>query len=158
MRRSILLVLLLSVCFNYAWSQAKRISGTVVDEWGAPIPEVTVRPDDGPTPALTNAKGVFSVSITDKTTRLVFSSVSYVTQTVPIQDSTSINIVLKQDMMGLEEVIAIGYGTQRKANLTGAVTSVTVDEAEGRALTSIEQLLQGKASGVGIVQNSGRPG
>jgi len=136
----------------------KRISGTVVDEEGAPIAEVTVRPDDGLAPALTNAKGVFSVSITDKTTRLVFSSVSYVTQTVPIKDSMTVNIVLKQDVIGLEEVVAIGYGTQKKANLTGAVSTVTVDEAEGRAVTSIEQLLQGKASGVGIVQNSGRPG
>lgn len=158
MRRSILVVLLLSVCFNYAWSQARRINGTVVDEEGKPIPDVTVRPDDGLAPALTNAKGAFSVTLTERTTRLVFSSVSYVTQMVPIKDSTTVNIVLKQDVIGLEEVVAVGYGTQKKANLTGAVTSVTVDEAEGRALTSIEQLLQGKAAGVGIVQNSGRPG
>src|SRR5690606_39717716 len=65
---------------------------------------------------------------------------------------------LKRDVIGLEEVVAVGYGTQRKANLTGAVTSVTVDDVEGRALTSVDQLLQGKAAGVGIVQNSGRPG
>jgi len=158
MRRSILLILLLSVCFHYGYSQMRRISGTVMDEEGKPLSDVTVKPDDGLAPALTNTKGGFSVAITEKTTRLIFSSVSYVTQTVPIKDSTRVNIVLKQDVIGLEEVVAIGYGTQKKANLTGAVSTVTVDEAEGRALTSIEQLLQGKVSGVGIVQNSGRPG
>ena len=158
MRRSILLILLLSVCFHYGYSQMRRISGTVMDEEGKPLSNVTVKPDDGLAPALTNTKGGFSVAITEKTTRLIFSSVSYVTQTVPIKDSTRVNIVLKQDVIGLEEVVAIGYGTQKKANLTGAVSTVTVDEAEGRALTSIEQLLQGKVSGVGIVQNSGRPG
>lgn len=158
MRRNLLLVLLLSVCLNYALGQTRRLSGTVLNEEGQPIADVTVKPNDGLAPAITNAKGVFSMAVTPKTTHLTFSSLSYVSQTVSLKDSTQIRIVLKHDVIGLEEVVAVGYGTQKKANLTGAVTSVTVKDVEGRALTSVDQILQGKAAGVGIVQNSGRPG
>src|SRR5690606_32768855 len=127
MSRSLLLVLLLSMGFHFAFGQGRKINGVVIDEEGRPVAEVNVIPNDGIAPTITNAQGVFSIAITANTTHLNFSSVSYISQRVPIADSTTVNVVLKQDVIGLEEVVAVGYGTQRKANLTGAVTSVTVD-------------------------------
>ncbi|WP_257668886.1 SusC/RagA family TonB-linked outer membrane protein [Parapedobacter tibetensis] len=158
MRLTFIVLLALCVVTNYTWAQSRKLTGTVLDEAGEPVAGVNVMPDDGTAATRTNEKGEFSLVISEKTMQVQFSSISYMSQTVPVTNDTHLDIILKQDVIGLEEAIVVGYGTQKKANLTGAVASVEVDEVEGRALTSVDQLLQGKAAGVGIVQNSGRPG
>ncbi|MDR6781970.1 TonB-linked SusC/RagA family outer membrane protein [Pedobacter africanus] len=144
-------------CFKVS-AQTRKITGKVSDEQGKPIPGVAVKPKNNAAGTTTDAQGRFTIAVAENLTQLEFSSVSFVPQTVTISGKTTLSVVLKEDVIGLQEVVAVGYATQTKANLTGAVSTVSVKEVEGRALTSADQILQGKLAGVTIVQSSGRPG
>lgn len=156
--KKLVLIIFISLFSVLTYAQQKTISGTVLDEQKLPLQGASVRAEGIAAGALTDANGKYTIKIPENTKSLTFSFVSFVPQTVSIDGQTTIDITLKGDVIGLEEVVAVGYGGQKKANLTGAVTSVSVKEVEGRALTSADQLLQGKIAGVNIVQNSGRPG
>ncbi|MGS2737677.1 SusC/RagA family TonB-linked outer membrane protein [Sinomicrobium sp. M5D2P17] len=157
MKKKLLLVMLACLCFNSAWSQDFVVSGTITTIGNNPIPFANIVVQGTATGTVANLDGEYSITVAPDAI-LVFSYVGYSKQEVNVDNRTQINIQLEEDVAALDEVVVIGYGTQKKANLTGAVTSVSVDEAEGRALTSVDQLLQGKVAGMSIVQNSGRPG
>ncbi|TBO43604.1 SusC/RagA family TonB-linked outer membrane protein [Pedobacter kyonggii] len=156
--RKLLFIIFISLISINTFAQLRTITGKVVDEQNKPLPGVVVKAGKANTGAATNLQGNYTLSVADTTKTLTFSFLSYMPQTVSINGKSVINVTLKESITELEEVVAIGYGTQTKANLTGAVSSVSVKEVEGRALTSADQILQGKLSGVTIVQNSGRPG
>lgn len=156
--RKLLFIIFISLISINTFAQLRTITGKVVDEQNKPLPGVVVKAGKANAGAATNLQGNYTLSVADTTKTLTFSFLSYVQQTVSINGKSVINVTLKESITELEEVVAIGYGTQTKANLTGAVSSVSVKEVEGRALTSADQILQGKLSGVTIVQNSGRPG
>lgn len=157
MRENLLLVLLACLCINCAWGQELTVSGTITTADGEPIPFANIVVEGTATGTVANMDGAYSITAAPDAV-LVFSYVGYSKQKVNVDSRTEINIQLEEDVAALDEVVVIGYGTQKKANLTGAVTSVSVDEVEGRALSSVDQLLQGKVAGMGVVQNSGRPG
>jgi len=156
--RKLLFIIFISLISINTFAQLRTITGKVVDEQNKPLPGVVVKAGKANAGATTNLQGNYTLSVADTTKTLTFSFLSYVQQTVSVNGKSVINVTLKESITELEEVVAIGYGTQTKANLTGAVSSVSVKEVEGRALTSADQILQGKLSGVTIVQNSGRPG
>ena len=156
--KKLLFIIFISLISINTFAQLRTITGKVVDEQNKPLPGVVVKAGKANAGAATNLQGNYTLSVADTTKTLTFSFLSYVQQTVSINGKSVINVTLKESITELEEVVAIGYGTQTKANLTGAVSSVSVKEVEGRALTSADQILQGKLSGVTIVQNSGRPG
>lgn len=156
--RKLLFIIFISFISINTFAQLRTITGKVVDEQNKPLPGVVVKAGKANGGAVTNLQGNYTLNIADTTKTLTFSFLSYAPQTVSINGKSIINVTLKENITELEEVVAIGYGTQTKANLTGAVSSVSVKEVEGRALTSADQILQGKLSGVTIVQNSGRPG
>lgn len=158
MKEKLILVLIACIALNQATAQWRTMTGSVQDESGAPLQGITVQPNKSALGTLTDSKGNFQLQVNKNVTELLFSGASYIPRTVGVTDSSRVRVVLKKDVIGLEEVVTIGYGTRKKANLTGAVSSVSTEEVEGRALTSVDQLLQGKVAGVGIVQNSGRPG
>ena len=135
----------------------KTISGIVRDERGEPVIGANIIekgvPGNG---TITDVDGMFSLSVPDKAI-LVVSYIGYLTQEVPA-GGANMHIVLKDDTKALEEVVVVGYGVQKKVNLTGAVSSVSGDEMIKRPVTNPTTMLQGQMPGVRIVQGLGQPG
>jgi TonB-linked SusC/RagA family outer membrane protein len=139
------------------WAQ-RAITGSVTDENGQALPGVNVIVKGTTSGTITDAEGIFSIIVSESAKVLQFSFIGYASQEVDIASISNVNVQLQLDAIGLEEVVAVGYGTQKRANLTGAVTTVSTEDIDARALTSTSQILQGKVAGVSITQNSGQPG
>lgn len=138
--------------------QQKSISGKVTDSTGLPLPGVSVVVKGTTTGTITDANGNYSLSNVPENTTLQFSFVGMKAQEVAVAGKTIVNIKMEEDAIGIEEVIAIGYGTQRKVDVTGAISSVSGDDmANTPAINFLEQA-QGKLAGVDIVRSSGTPG
>ena len=138
--------------------QQKTISGTVVDEDGMALPGVTVVIPGTTTGTVTDIDGKFSLDIPGDAKNLSFSFIGYTTQVVPIGELTTFNITLKPEVTQLGEIVAVGYGVQRKSDLTGATDRLTADNMNKSVATSPVEMMQGRVSGVNITQNSGEPG
>jgi TonB-linked SusC/RagA family outer membrane protein len=141
-----------------ALSQQPAVSGTVTDESGLPLPGVTVMVKGTAQGTVTNADGNYTLSNIQEDATLVFSFVGMRTQEVEVGNQTTINIKMELDAIGIEEVVAIGYGTQKRINLTGSVSSINSEELTKRPSYSVGTLIQGKATGLQIIQQSGEPG
>ncbi len=137
--------------------QQLEINGRVTDSNGELLPGVTVAVKGTSMGTITNSDGEFSIDVPDGAEALIFSFVGMKSQEVPLTGQTVINVVLETETIGLEEVVAIGYGVQRKSDLTGSVTSVSTDDFNSGLISSPEQLISGKVSGVQIMTNSGSP-
>lgn len=138
--------------------QQRNISGTVVDIDGKPMPGVSVIVQGTTTGITTNMDGEFQLEIPADAQTLVFSFVGMKTQEIAIAGKSVFNVVMEQESIGLEEVVAIGYGSQKKKDITGAVSSVSSENFNKGISTSPGQLLQGKVSGVNVTSSSGAPG
>jgi len=138
--------------------QQRSVSGTVTDESGLPLPGVTVLVKGTTQGTVTNADGNYSLSNIPEDATLVFSFVGMQTQEIPVGDQTTINIKMETDAIGIEEVVAIGYGTMRKSDLTGSVSQVKSEDLETVPVYNMEQALKSQAAGVDVKQNSGKPG
>ncbi|AHM60265.1 TonB-dependent receptor plug [Flammeovirgaceae bacterium 311] len=141
--------------------EAYILSGRVTDENNNGLLGVTVRLKDNPTVGtVTDIDGNYRISIPDgqKQGVLLFSFIGYLSEEVPINNRTTINVQLLPDVESLSEVVVVGYGTQIKKDVTGSVSSVKGDEVKNIPVASADALLQGKAAGVQVVQNSGTPG
>ncbi|MBD2755135.1 SusC/RagA family TonB-linked outer membrane protein [Spirosoma validum] len=139
-------------------SADRTISGTVTDELGVGLPGVSVVVKGTQRGTVTDKDGAFRLAVPDGTSTLTFSFVGYVAQDVAMNNQTAVNVTLKPETKSLDEVVVVGYGTARKKDLTGAVTSVTAKDFNKGNFTSPDQLIQGKVSGVQILNNSGQPG
>ncbi|HRX11470.1 MAG TPA: SusC/RagA family TonB-linked outer membrane protein, partial [Draconibacterium sp.] len=140
-------------------SQQKSVSGKVTDESGQPLPGVTVLIKGTTNGSVTNIDGVFTISNIPENATLVFSFIGMRTQEVTVAGQTTINITMGVDAIGIEEVVAIGYGSQKKSDLTGAVVSVSNEDMNmGGTVSSAAQALQGRTAGVVVTQNSKAPG
>ena len=142
-----------------ASAQNRAISGTVVDSQNVPIIGASVMVANTATPIgdVTDTDGKFNLSVPGGST-LVVSFIGYATVNVPVGDQTVFKIVLTEDTEYLEETIVVGYGVQRKSDVTGAIASVKSSDLENRTTTDAIQAIQGKAAGVQIVNFSGAPG
>lgn len=138
--------------------QERTISGVINDASGQPLPGVTVLVKGTINGTITDFDGNYTIPNVPVGSTLVFSFVGMRTQEFLVGNQSRIDVVLEQDAIGIEEVVAIGYGTQKKANLTGAVGNVQMDDLESRPLTNASLALQGTVSGVYALQNSGKPG
>jgi TonB-dependent starch-binding outer membrane protein SusC len=138
--------------------QAITVTGTVTDESGAGLPGVNVVVKGTASGTTTNADGKYSLSAPDGNSILVFSYIGYTTEEVAINGRSVIDISLVQDIQSLSEVVVVGYGTQIKKDVTGAISSVKAQDIKNIPVASPDALLQGKAAGVQVVQNSGTPG
>jgi TonB-linked SusC/RagA family outer membrane protein len=136
----------------------RTVSGTVTDESGLPLPGVTVLIKGTTQGTVTNADGNYSLSNIPEDATLVFSFVGMRTQEIIVGGKTTINVALEEETIGIEEVVAVGYGTQKKSDLTGSVSSITNASIEGKSMSSLEQGIQGKAAGVRVMQTSSEPG
>ena len=153
----ILLIFLLFPLF--VLSQSKTVTGLVNDENGSPLPGATVQLKGSETiGAITDFDGNFSILIpSDAQQVLVVSYIGYLNEEVDVSNQISINVNLQPDTEALEEVVVVGYGTVLKRDLTGSVSSVKVEDDVSRAAATVDQLLQGRASGVQVTQNAANP-
>jgi len=157
MKLTKLLVVCLSFFSMVAFSQNVTVSGKVTDEAGMPIPSASVVVKGTTNGTSTDLDGKFQITA-DANAVLVFSFVGYQTKEETILDRVSIDVQLMPQSEGLDEVIVIGYGTQKKSVLTGAISKVKAKDLEGQPVTRIEQTLQGRTSGVYVASNAGQPG
>ena len=142
-----------------ATQQGKKVTGKVTDQTGASLPGVSVVVKGTTTGVITDANGDFTLSIVQADPTLVFSFVGMRSQEIKVGTQASINLVLEEERIGVEEVVVVGYGTQKKVNLTGAISTVKFDEmATSRPMTNISSALSGLSSGVTVRQGSGKPG
>jgi TonB-linked SusC/RagA family outer membrane protein len=135
----------------------KVVKGRVLDENQLPIPGAGVNLKGTSTSTTTDNDGNYSINVPDGGT-LVFTFVGYTRQEVVVDNRSQINIVLKPDVQALSEVVVVGYGTQKKVNLTGAVTAVKGDDLNWKPVGQVSSALQGVASGVTVTQSQGQPG
>ncbi len=136
--------------------QRKDVSGTVRDGSGAPIPGVSIVVKGTSMGTLTDIDGKFKLSIPGDAKILVFSFVGMKTQEIAVGGQSQINVALEEETVGIEEVVAVGYGKNSRKNLSSAVTSVKSEELNKGAISDVGQLLQGKVSGLNI-SSSGDP-
>ncbi|PVY41708.1 SusC/RagA family TonB-linked outer membrane protein [Pontibacter virosus] len=137
---------------------AKTITGTVTSDAGEPLIGASVSLKGTTTGAVTDINGSFSITVPDEGGVLVVTYIGFLQQEVPINDRTTVNIVLQTDAKALEEVVVIGYGVQKKSVVTGAISSVRATDLENQQITRVEQAIQGRTSGVTVASNSGAPG
>lgn len=147
-----------SVCAAGAYAQNRTVSGKVLDSGGWPLVGASVllsgTSNQG---TVTDADGLYRLSVPDGAS-IVFSCIGYVPVEEAVGNRSVINVILQEDLELLEETVVIGYGVQKKSDLTGSVASVKDSDLSNRSAVSPVQALQGKAAGVQIVNSSGAPG
>lgn len=136
---------------------AITISGRITDG-NEGLPGVTVLEKGTSNGTVTDTNGNFSLNVNDSGSILVVSFIGYTTQEVSVNNRTTINIQLAPDAKSLEEVVVVGYGTQKKENLTGAVSTVSSEMLENRPVANLATALQGVAPGLNITRTTGQPG
>jgi len=155
-------ILFLLVCLiSMSWSvmaQSQTITGKVTDEKGEALVGVNIILKETNRGTTTNVDGKYTISVAGAKSQLAFSSVGYDGKTITVGNQTMINVVLTGNAQNLSEVVVIGYGTQRKSDLTGSVSSIKTDQLLERPASSLNQALAGRMAGVQVNNNSGRPG
>ncbi len=150
-------MLVICTALSFAAKAQKTISGKVTDRDGNPLPNVTVQVKGTSVSAVTNGKGDYSLTASP-TDSLVFSSVGFISATAGVNNKSSLDTRLSLDNRSMEEVVVVGYGTQKKKDLTGAVSSVKAKDLVMSSSPEVGNMLKGKAAGLTIRQNSAQPG
>ena len=154
----IIILLVLTPVISFA--QSKLITGTINDEAGLPLPGATIQvKDSNNLGAITNFDGLFTINIPSGAKQiLILSYIGYLNEEVDVSEKSTFSINLQVDNDQLEEVVVIGYGTVLKKDISGSISSVSVKDKVATQSNSVDQLLQGRASGVQVIQNSATPG
>jgi TonB-dependent starch-binding outer membrane protein SusC len=139
-------------------NQPRTVSGKVTDSSGQPLPGVTIVVKGTTQGTVTDADGEYTITDLPDNATLVFSFVGMQTQELIVGNQTNIDVTMEEEVIGIEEVVAIGYGTTRKSDLTSAISSISEDDIAPRISSRIEESLQGLSAGVNITQASGVPG
>jgi TonB-linked SusC/RagA family outer membrane protein len=139
-----------------ARAQNTAVTGKVTTANGESLPGVNVLLKGSNTGTITDAEGNYRISATEGT--LVFSFIGYSMQEVPVSGRTTIDVVMEEDVTTLEQVVVVGYGVQKRKDITTSVVVVDQSAIENRPMVSAAEALQGKAAGVQVVQPSGKPG
>jgi TonB-linked SusC/RagA family outer membrane protein len=134
-----------------------NVTGQVTDENGEVLPGATIQEKGTNNGTVTDANGRYSVSVADNAT-LIISFIGYQSKEIPINGQSVIDVSLLSDVAALEEVVVVGYGVTRKSDLTGSVSTVEAKDLENIPSSRVDQILQGRASGVQVTQNNGAPG
>lgn len=152
------LFLFFGLCLSIATFAQVQVRGNVSDSQGEPIPGVTVLVKGTQQGVITDIDGNYNITVPGSESVLVFSFVGMDTQEVVVGNRTTIGVVLTETLFGLDEIIVVGYGTMRKSDVSGAVASVSSKALQNLTTPDAAAALQGKASGVQVLTNSGAPG
>lgn len=157
MKRVLVLCILIIIFLGQIFAQVK-ITGQIIDESGLPLPGVNVIIKGTTTGTVTDLDGNYSLSDVPSDAILVFSFISKETQEVAVEGRTAINITMQEEAQKMDEVVIVGYGAVKRANLLGAVGSISSDKIEGIPTQNLSTLLEGRLAGVKVGQASGSPG
>ncbi len=138
--------------------QGKKVTGKVTDQTGASIPGASVIVKGTTIGIITDGGGFFTLSVPADAKILSFSFVGMKTQEVTIGAKSEYNVVLIEETVGIEEVVAIGYGTQKKKDLTGSVSNISAEKLLDRPAFNVAQAIGGKVAGIKVIERSGAPG
>ena len=139
-------------------NQQITVTGTVNDIDGQPLPGVSVMIKGTTQGTATDSNGAYTLPVQNENATLVFSYIGFITQEMTVGSQRIINITMLEDTRQIEEIVVVGYGTQKKVNLTGSVASLSGDALSGMPAPSVDILLMGKIPGVAITSTSGQPG
>src|SRR6185503_735947 len=140
------------------FQSAIRISGKVSQSDGTPLAGATVSVKGSQQSVTTDKNGNYTISVPDGNATLIISYVGFSAREMPVGDKTQLDIVLQSSSTELTNVVVMGYGTQTKRDVTGAVKSLKTEDFNRGVVTSPEQLIQGRAAGVNVTSFSGEPG
>ena len=144
---------------EYPVIQQTSVKGVVVDGKGNPLDGVTIKIKGSEVSTSTDEKGSFEIEVSALPATLIASRVGFVSNEIPVSSRESIRITLQDSATGIDEVVVVGFGSQKKENLTGSVASITMSEVvESRPVTSLSAGLAGQAPGLYVNQGSGKPG
>ncbi|MGY8916466.1 MAG: carboxypeptidase-like regulatory domain-containing protein, partial [Flavobacteriales bacterium] len=152
------LMIALSANFSEALAQSKTISGTVSDSYGMTLPGVSVLIKGSTQGTVTDLDGKFSLTSDQEIGTLVFSYIGYSTQEVIVGNQNVLDVTLEEDLVGLDEVVVVGYGVQQKKDITGATSTINKEDMNQGAITNPLQQIAGRAAGVNITQIGSEPG
>ena len=136
----------------------KQISGIILDEFDQPLPGATILAKGSSVGAISDFDGKYTITVPIGTTTLIFSYLGYFEQEILIGNKTEINVTMEANSTGLNEVVVVGYGTQRKKDVAGSISTVKTEELVFSSSPSVGDVLRGKVSGLQITQNSAQPG
>jgi TonB-dependent starch-binding outer membrane protein SusC len=137
---------------------AFTVSGLILDETGQPLPGVNIVEKGTTNGATSDSNGKYTVQSSDGNGILIYSFIGYLTQEVPIDNRTIIDITLQSDILSLQEVVIVGYGTSSKKELVSAVSNIGKEALQNQPILRLDQALQGRATGVQVTSNNGAPG
>jgi hypothetical protein len=132
----------------------EELLGKVTDTNGVPLPGATIVVKGTTIGAIADANGAFEIEVPSDTKEISVSFVGMRTQDILVVGKNQVTVALQEDAIGLEEVVAVGYGTQKKSDLTGAITQVKADELATVSVSNPVQALQGRAAGVAVLTNN----
>ena len=157
--KRLLILTLLMITFSQltAFAQGHKVSGKVTSEEGLPLAGVTVTVKGGSGGTATGADGTWSLMVPDKAI-LVFSTIGYASQELSVGDRSTLDIRLNHNNKALDEVVVVGYGTTKRKDLTGSISSISSAQIEKVPVTTLDQALQGRSPGVQVTNNDGAPG
>jgi hypothetical protein len=156
--KKIILLFSLILFFSVLFAQQKSVTGRVTDESNTPVTGASVVVKGTTIGTVTDADGNYRLQVPEDSKSLLFSFIGYEPQEVNITGKNSVNIKFQISSVGLQEVVAVGYGVQKKVNLTGSVASLKGDALAQRSTIQTSQALQGMAAGVTVTSTNGKPG
>ncbi len=156
--RWLILFSLFTLALTYPAYGQINVRGKVTDSRGDGLPGTAVVVVGTTTGTTTGADGSYSIQVPGTNSVLQFSFIGYVTQTFTVGSQTTIDVTLAEDVTAIQDIVVVGYGTQRKANLTGSVSALSTADLSKRQVARASNLIQGLATGVTVQQQSGKPG
>lgn len=160
-KRKCLVTLLLAAValFNSLAASAQlTVKGTVIDDTDEPLIGVSVKEEGAASGVVTDFDGNYTIKVSSGKAVLVFSYIGMNEQKIKVDGRSVINVTMSANSTALDEVVVVGYGTQKKSDITGSVASIGEDAMRKTIVTNADQMLQGKIAGVQVTQNSGAPG
>ncbi|WP_205728757.1 SusC/RagA family TonB-linked outer membrane protein [Flavobacterium ranwuense] len=158
MRKNIIYnLVLLGIILSGSIMHAQTVKGVVSDSSG-PLPQVNVTVKGTAINTVTDFDGNFTINKVDSNAVLIFSYIGYLTKEIPVKGNSIINAILTSDSQKLDEIVIVGYTSQKKASITGAVSTVDMDDLSKTRVADVAQALQGQIAGVFVAANTGAPG
>ncbi len=158
MKKKVLIGLLSFLCISMTWAQELTIKGKVIDTNNEPLPGVNVFVQGTTQGTITDIEGNYSLMVPSAESVIVFKFIGYRDQEIVVGSQTTINATLETDNIGLDEVVAVGYGVKKKSVVTGAISSLNTDDLMQSKPANVNQALNGRAAGVVVSPSSGQPG